>query len=142
MYIHVKYDSMVFKFFKILIVSMTWSIIKQMHLFCFPIPIWKGQATIISMICDQIQCFCYYMQPIWTDKGEKSIEIQIKKTKNLSKFPSFFPERVSPRVFTNGRSSSRPSKPSPNNKDSGSEPEDNSCSVSSSESEAELEVLF
>ncbi|KAK1418553.1 hypothetical protein QVD17_27698 [Tagetes erecta] len=77
--------------------------------------------------------------PIWTDMGERSIEIQIKKNKNLSKFPSFFPERVSPRVFTNGRSSSRPLKPSPNNKDSGSEPEDNSCSVSSFESEAELE---
>ncbi|KAL8209350.1 hypothetical protein R6Q57_006082 [Mikania cordata] len=77
--------------------------------------------------------------PIWTDKGEKSIEIQIRKTKDLSRFPSFFPERVSPRVLTNERSSSRPLKPSPNNKDSGSEPEDNYHSISSSESDAELE---
>ncbi|KAI3671014.1 hypothetical protein L1987_87660 [Smallanthus sonchifolius] len=77
--------------------------------------------------------------PIWTDKGEKSIEIPIKNTKKLSKFPSFFPERVSPRVLTNERSSSRLLKPSPNNKDSGSEPEDNSRYMSSSESEAELE---
>ncbi|KAD6454725.1 hypothetical protein E3N88_09431 [Mikania micrantha] len=83
---------------------------------------------------------CYFMQPIWTEKGEKSIEIQIRKTKDLSRFPSFFPERVSPRVLTNERSSSRPLKPSPNNKDSGSEPEDNSHSISSSESDAELEV--
>ncbi|KAF5788826.1 putative transcription factor WD40-like family [Helianthus annuus] len=80
------------------------------------------------------------MQPIWTDhKGEKSIGIQIKKTKDLSRFPSFFPERVSPRVLTNERSSSRSIKPSPNNKDSESEPEDNFRSMSSFESDAELE---
>ncbi|KAK9073769.1 hypothetical protein SSX86_006363 [Deinandra increscens subsp. villosa] len=77
--------------------------------------------------------------PIWTDKGEKSIEIRIRKTKNLSRFPSFFPERVSPRVLTKERSSSRSSKTSPNNKDSGSEPED---TMSSSGSDAELEVLI
>ncbi|KAI7750354.1 hypothetical protein M8C21_015542, partial [Ambrosia artemisiifolia] len=77
--------------------------------------------------------------PIWTDKGEKSIGIQIKKTKDLSRFPSFFPERVSPRVLTNERSSLRSIKPSPDNNDSGSEPEDNFRSMSSFESDAELE---
>lgn len=82
------------------------------------------------------------MQPIWTDEGEQSIGIQNNKTKTLLKFPSFFPERVSPRVLTNQRSSSRLSKPSPYNKDSGSEPDDNSCSMSSSDSDAELEVLI
>ncbi|XP_076913607.1 putative E3 ubiquitin-protein ligase LIN, partial [Bidens hawaiensis] len=76
--------------------------------------------------------------PIWTDKGEKSIEIQIK-TNNLSRFPSFLPERVSPRVLTNEKSSSRSIKTSPNNKDSGSEAEDNSSAMSSSDSDAELE---
>ncbi|XP_024959066.1 putative E3 ubiquitin-protein ligase LIN [Cynara cardunculus var. scolymus] len=78
--------------------------------------------------------------PIWTE-GEQSIEIQINKAKTLSKFPSFLPERVSPRVLTNQRSSSRTSKPSPY-KDSGSEPEsvhdDDSCSTSSSDSDAEV----
>ncbi|MFS7965584.1 hypothetical protein Hanom_Chr09g00763941 [Helianthus anomalus] len=83
------------------------------------------------------------MQPIWTDhKGEKSIGIQIKRTKDLSRFPSFFPERVSPRVLTNERSSSRSIKPSPNNKDSESEHEDNFRSMSSFESDAELEVII
>ncbi|KVI01245.1 hypothetical protein Ccrd_020484 [Cynara cardunculus var. scolymus] len=80
--------------------------------------------------------------PIWTE-GEQSIEIQINKAKTLSKFPSFLPERVSPRVLTNQRSSSRTSKPSPY-KDSGSEPEsvhdDDSCSTSSSDSDAEVKM--
>ncbi|KAI3701448.1 hypothetical protein L6452_26532 [Arctium lappa] len=76
--------------------------------------------------------------PIWTE-GEQSIEIQINKT--LSKFPSFFPERVSPRVLITNQRSSSTSKPSPNN-DIGSEPEsvhdDDSCSTSSSDSDAEI----
>lgn len=82
------------------------------------------------------------MQPIWTDEGQQSIEIQINRNKTLSKFPSFFPERVSPRVFTNQRSSSRLSRLSPNNKDPESEPEDNSSSMSTSDSDAEPEVLI
>nr|XP_043627899.1 putative E3 ubiquitin-protein ligase LIN [Erigeron canadensis] len=73
--------------------------------------------------------------PIWTDEGDQSTGNQINKTKTYSKFPSFFPERVSPRVLTNQRSS----KPSPNNKDVGSEPDDNSYSMSSFDSDAELE---
>ncbi|PWA98838.1 armadillo-like helical [Artemisia annua] len=77
--------------------------------------------------------------PIWTDEGQQSIEIQISRNKTLSKFPSFFPERVSPRVFTNQRSSSRLSRLSPNNKDPESEPEDNSSSMSTSDSDAEPE---
>nr|GEX27618.1 putative E3 ubiquitin-protein ligase LIN [Tanacetum cinerariifolium] len=71
--------------------------------------------------------------PIWTDEGQQSIEINRNKT--LSKFPSFFPERVSPRVFTNQRSSSRLSRLEPNNKDPESEPEDNSSCMSSSDSD-------
>ncbi|GJT68595.1 putative E3 ubiquitin-protein ligase LIN-1 isoform X1 [Tanacetum coccineum] len=77
--------------------------------------------------------------PIWTGEGQRSIEIQNNRNKTLSKFPSFFPERVSPRVFTNQRSSSRLSRLSPNNKDPESEPEDNSSSMSTSDSDAELE---
>ncbi|XP_073150479.1 putative E3 ubiquitin-protein ligase LIN isoform X2 [Henckelia pumila] len=37
--------------------------------------------------------------PMWTE-ADKSIELSNNGTKNLSRFPSFFPERVSPRFFT------------------------------------------
>ncbi|XP_071733571.1 putative E3 ubiquitin-protein ligase LIN-1 isoform X2 [Rutidosis leptorrhynchoides] len=82
----------------------------------------------------------YNIPPIWADEGEQSIGTQMNKSsKNLLKFPSFFPERVSPRVLTNQRSSSRLSKPAPYNKDSDSEPDDNNCcSISSSDSDTEL----
>ncbi|GJT68593.1 putative E3 ubiquitin-protein ligase LIN [Tanacetum coccineum] len=80
-----------------------------------------------------------FTQANWTGEGQRSIEIQNNRNKTLSKFPSFFPERVSPRVFTNQRSSSRLSRLSPNNKDPESEPEDNSSSMSTSDSDAELE---
>ncbi|KAI3709555.1 hypothetical protein L2E82_39319 [Cichorium intybus] len=71
--------------------------------------------------------------PIWTEKGEH------QSIKTLSKFPSFFPQRVSPTLLTNQRSSSTTSKPSPN-QDSDSEPDNNSCSMSSSDSDTEIEV--
>ncbi|KAI3495845.1 hypothetical protein L1887_38191 [Cichorium endivia] len=71
--------------------------------------------------------------PIWTDEGEH------QSIKTLSKFPSFFPQRVSPTLLTNQRSSSTTSKPSPN-QDSDSEPDNNSCSMSSSDSDTEIEV--
>nr|GEY50163.1 putative E3 ubiquitin-protein ligase LIN [Tanacetum cinerariifolium] len=79
------------------------------------------------------------LQPTWTDEGQRSIEIQINRNKTLSKFSSFFTQRVSPRVFMNQISSSRLSRLSPSNKDPESEPEDNSCSMSTSDSDAELE---
>ncbi|GJZ29979.1 hypothetical protein Tco_0575026 [Tanacetum coccineum] len=78
----------------------------------------------------------YNNKPIWTGEGQRSIEIQNNRNKTLSKFPSFFLERVSPRVFMNQRSSSRLLRLSPNNKDPESEPEDNSSSISSSGSDA------
>ncbi|KAI7980078.1 putative E3 ubiquitin-protein ligase LIN-1 [Camellia lanceoleosa] len=42
--------------------------------------------------------------PMWAE-GEKSVEFNCSSAKSLSKFPSFYPERVSPKVLTNQRSS-------------------------------------
>ncbi|XP_009606221.1 putative E3 ubiquitin-protein ligase LIN-1 isoform X1 [Nicotiana tabacum] len=49
-----------------------------------------------------------YYNPIWADsaEGDKSFKFNMC-SKNLSKFPSFYPERVSLKVFTNQRSSSK-----------------------------------
>ncbi|XP_059286266.1 putative E3 ubiquitin-protein ligase LIN-1 isoform X1 [Lycium ferocissimum] len=61
--------------------------------------------------------------PIWTDsaEGDKSFKLN-KSSKNLSKFPSFYPERVSLKVLTSQRSSTK-SKPLGNsNFDSDHEP--------------------
>ncbi|KAL7591164.1 hypothetical protein Lser_V15G32972 [Lactuca serriola] len=73
--------------------------------------------------------------PIWTDKGEE------QSVKTLSKFPSFFPERVSPRLLTNQRLSSTTSKPSPNQDYSDSEPDNNSCSINMSSSDSDTEEI-
>ncbi|XAR67021.1 Ubiquitin--protein ligase [Bertholletia excelsa] len=78
--------------------------------------------------------------PIWAE-GEKSIELHEGSVKNLSKLPSFFPERVPPEVLTKQRSLG---KSKPLEKDfSDSEPEpssdDNSGYCSSSDSEGEIE---
>nr|GEY95673.1 aldo-keto reductase [Tanacetum cinerariifolium] len=45
--------------------------------------------------CDEKAACMPKLQPIWTDEGQLYIEIQTNGNKNLSKFPSFFPERVS-----------------------------------------------
>ncbi|XP_051148497.1 putative E3 ubiquitin-protein ligase LIN-1 [Andrographis paniculata] len=42
--------------------------------------------------------------PMWAE-GERSVELSSDRGKSLSRFPSFFPERVSPKVLTNLRSS-------------------------------------
>lgn len=83
------------------------------------------------------------MQPIWADsaEGDKSFKFNMS-SKNLSKFPSFYPERVSLKVFTNQRSSTKP-KPFGNfNFDSvpKSCSSENSSDPYSTESEAENEV--
>lgn len=77
----------------------------------------------------------FFLQPIWTDKGEE------QSVKTLSKFPSFFPERVSPRLLTNQRLSSTTSKPSPNQDYSDSEPDNNSCSINMSSSDSDTEEI-
>nr|GEW48633.1 hypothetical protein [Tanacetum cinerariifolium] len=97
---------------------------------------WDYSVASIRKLIDEKR----FQEPIWTDEGQRSIEINRNKT--LSKFPSFLPERVSPRVFTNQRSYSRLSRLAPNNKDPELEPEDNSSSMSSFDSEVELEVLI
>ncbi|XP_020549522.1 putative E3 ubiquitin-protein ligase LIN [Sesamum indicum] len=42
--------------------------------------------------------------PMWAG-GDRSVEFSSNRAKSLSKFPSFVPERVSPKVITNQRSS-------------------------------------
>ncbi|KAK4370205.1 hypothetical protein RND71_009680 [Anisodus tanguticus] len=82
--------------------------------------------------------------PIWTDsaEGDKSFKFN-RSSKNLSKFPSFYPERVSLKVLTSQRSSIK-SKPLGN---SNFDSERESCSSDdsndpySTESEAENEDM-
>ncbi|XP_028077355.1 putative E3 ubiquitin-protein ligase LIN [Camellia sinensis] len=78
--------------------------------------------------------------PMWAE-GEKSVEFNRSSAKSLSQFPSFYPERVSPKVFTNQRSS-RKSKTLPkDDSDTELEPssDDNLSDYSSSDSDAEIE---
>ncbi|KAI7989544.1 putative E3 ubiquitin-protein ligase LIN-1 [Camellia lanceoleosa] len=78
--------------------------------------------------------------PMWAE-GEKSVEFNCSSAKSLSKFPSFYPERVSPKVLTNQRSS-RTSKTLPKD-DSDTElppsSHDNLSDYSSSDSDAKIE---
>ncbi|KAA8534947.1 hypothetical protein F0562_029950 [Nyssa sinensis] len=80
--------------------------------------------------------------PIWAE-GENSVEFYGGSAKRLSKFPSFYPERVSPKVLTNQRSSRKSKLETSPNKISDSEFEsssdDNLNNSSSSDSEAEIE---
>ncbi|KAI7989930.1 putative E3 ubiquitin-protein ligase LIN [Camellia lanceoleosa] len=77
---------------------------------------------------------------MWAE-GEKSVEFNCSSAKSLSKFPSFYPERVSPKVLTNQRSS-RTSKTLPKD-DSDTElppsSHDNLSDYSSSDSDAKIE---
>lgn len=67
-------------------------------------------------------------QPIWSE-ADKSLELSNNGTKNLSRFPSFFPERVSPRILAR-------------NQNSKGDDDSNATHDSSSDSEAEIEVDF
>ncbi|KAL0315654.1 UNVERIFIED_CONTAM: putative E3 ubiquitin-protein ligase LIN [Sesamum radiatum] len=76
--------------------------------------------------------------PMWAG-GDRSVEFSSNRDKSLSKFPSFVPERVSPKVITNQRLS-KESETSTEN-DSGaklhSSANENLSDYSSSDSEAE-----
>jgi WD40 repeat protein len=79
------------------------------------------------------------LQPIWADESNTS------KEKTLSKFPSFFPQRVSPKVLTN-QESSRKLKSSPHKRDSDTEIEssfdENTSDSSSSHTEPEIQEKY
>ncbi|XP_052200352.1 putative E3 ubiquitin-protein ligase LIN-1 isoform X2 [Diospyros lotus] len=79
--------------------------------------------------------------PMWGE-GEKSVELQSRSGKSLSKFPSFCPERVSPKVLISQRSLGKSKTSQRNDFDSELDPSsaDNMSDLSSSDSEAEIEV--
>ncbi|KAK4433021.1 putative E3 ubiquitin-protein ligase LIN [Sesamum alatum] len=70
--------------------------------------------------------------PIWAG-GDRSVEFSSNRDKSLSKFPSFLPERVSPRVITDQRSSNESETSTEN--DFGTNEKLSDCSSSDSEAE-------
>lgn len=81
---------------------------------------------------------CYILQPLWADsvEGGKLDEVKSnRRAKSLSKFPSFYPQRVSPRAIARQRSIKKSEYESAESCSS-----DNLSDSSSSDSEAEKEV--
>lgn len=81
-------------------------------------------------------------QPIWAEE-DRTVEFNSKRANSLSRFPSFFPVRVSPNVLTNQRSS-KELKKSPKNDFAAkinSSTNDNLSNYSSSDSETEQKVI-
>ncbi|KAL0427019.1 UNVERIFIED_CONTAM: hypothetical protein Slati_2876700 [Sesamum latifolium] len=76
--------------------------------------------------------------PMWAG-GDRSVEFSSNRDKSLSKFPSFVPERVSPKVITNQRPSKESETSTENDFDAKlhSSANENLSDYSSSDSEAE-----
>lgn len=83
------------------------------------------------------------MQPIWTE-GERSIELFNNSGNSKSMSLPFYPQRVSPQIFSDQNSSSKLTTSPKTNSDSelASSLDDNPADYSSAESEAEIEVTF
>ncbi|KAK4391682.1 putative E3 ubiquitin-protein ligase LIN [Sesamum angolense] len=81
--------------------------------------------------------------PMWAG-GDRSVEFSSNRDKSLSKFPSFVPERVSPKVITNQRLSKESETSTENNSGAKlhSSANENLSDYSSSDSEAESKMAL